>query len=308
VTNPAGTITGNLGNLANIINSITSTQNQALRGQYPGEYFSTLGTLLGNVGRRAAGDISDLLPELQTRNAELAAGGGFSGSAMANTKLLRDLGLTRYGVEQQALGDLGTIQSEIPKTQPYDPTGVIAALIDAQQRADLYRAAPDPEAAYRRALQNARGGGGGTGTGPGGPVRPGVLGGGAGASIGSVDDVLRRYGSGLGYGPPIIARGTRAPDYTRDTAYGGAPLFDPTGGGGGYESDESWLANLFGGDQGGGEPGPVTQGGDYWSSLMSDTGLFPGQPAVGGGGPGDFGGSLAYGGGADYYGNQDLFS
>jgi hypothetical protein len=209
VTNPASTIAGSLGNIGNIIGGITGQQLEALRKQYPTEYFATLQQLLQNTQRRAGGDISDLLPELQVRNAEAGVAGGYSGSQMENTKLLRDLGLTRYGVEEQALKDLGLIQSGTPTVRPYDPAGVIGAITNAQERADLYNAAPDPEVAYRRARDAARGGGGGGGGGPGGAVRPGTMGGGGGGGGGSVDDILKRYGSGLGgYGPPIIARGT----------------------------------------------------------------------------------------------------
>lgn len=201
VTSPIEAITGNLGGLGGILSSITGQQSTALRDQYPDEYFSTLGTLLGNVGRRAKGDISDLLPELQQTSAEEAVSSGMSGSAAENTKLLRDLGLTRYGVENKALQDLSTIQGQIPKVNPFDPSGIIAAQLAAQERADMYASAPVPEDAYQRALREAGGGvGGGTpwyntstggrkAGGDGGPARP-------------VDAIMR------GYGPPVIGYGT----------------------------------------------------------------------------------------------------
>lgn len=162
VTSPIDTVTGNLGGISDIINSITSSQSGALKGQYPSEYFNVLGTLLGNTQRRASGDISDLLPELQQNTAERAVSGGISGSGLENTKLLRDIGLTRYGVENQALRDLGTIQGEIPTVHPFDPNAIIGQQLNAQERADMYAAAPSPEAAYQRALSEAGGGGGAT--------------------------------------------------------------------------------------------------------------------------------------------------
>ena len=195
VTSPIDAITGNLGGLGGIISSITGQQSSALRSQYPDEYFSTLGTLLGNTGRRAKGDISDLLPELQQSSAEAAVYGGMSGSQAENTKLLRDLGLTRYGVESQAIGDLGKLQGEIPTVRPFDPSGVIAAQLAAQERADMYASAPVPEDAYRRALGAAGGGERGT---------PGLrydLGGGGGPCK-PVDAIMR------GYGAPTVAYGT----------------------------------------------------------------------------------------------------
>lgn len=195
VTSPIDTITGNLGGLGGIIGSITGQQSTALRDQYPDEYFSTLGTLLGNTGRRAKGDISDLLPELQQSSAENAVYGGMSGSQAENTKLLRDLGLTRYGVENDAINSLGKIQGEIPTVRPFDPSNIINQQLNAQERADMYASAPVPESAYQRALGAAGGGERGTPGlrydlgGGGGPVRP-------------VDSIMS------GYGAPTIAYGT----------------------------------------------------------------------------------------------------
>lgn len=252
VTNPINTITGNLGGIGGISSAITDQQLADLRKQYPSEYFATLQQLLLNTQRRAGGDISDLLPELQTRNAEAGIAGGYSGSGMENTKLLRDLGLTRYGVEEQALKDLGLIQSGTPTVKPYDPTGIMSALVGAQERADIYAAAPVPEEAYKRARDAARGGGGGGGGGgPGGGVRPGTVGGGGGGG-GTVDDILKRYGSGLGggFGPPIIARGTRMGGLP-DADYENPITFGP---GGSYGSGQTSVEDFdqFAGQFGGG--------------------------------------------------------
>jgi hypothetical protein len=208
VTSPITSILGNLGGLAGIQGSLTDSNLAALRKQYPGEYFSTLGTLLGNTQRRAAGDVSDLLPELQQHSAESAVTGGFSGSGMENTKLLRDLGLTRYGVEQEALGSLEKIKGLTPTVTPFDVSGVINQQLESQRAADVYAAAPSPEAAYQRALAAAGGAGGGGGGSPPGiiPARQG----GGGSGGGTVDDILRRYGGGIGGGSmaPIVGRGT----------------------------------------------------------------------------------------------------
>ena len=205
VTSPIDAITSNLGGLGGIINSITGSQSTALRDQYPDEYFSTLGTLLGNTQRRAAGDISDLLPELQQSSAENAVYGGLSGSEAENTKLLRDLGLTRYGVQNEAINSLGKIQGQIPTVSPFDPSGMIAAQIAAQERADLYASAPVPEDAYQRAMRAAGGGGGGRTT-PGLRYDLGVV---AAGTAPPVDTIMR------GYGPPTIGYGTRPEDVTR---------------------------------------------------------------------------------------------
>jgi hypothetical protein len=303
VTSPIDTITGNLGGIGSIINSITGQQFGALRDQYPDEYFSTLGTLLGNTGRRAKGDISDLLPELQQNSAEDAVAGGVSGSGAENSKLLRDLGLTRYGVENQALKDLGTIQSEIPLVHPFDPTGIINGQLQAQERADLYAAAPSPEAAYRRAMAAAGGGGGGRGT-PGLTYNPG---GGGGKPVGTVDAALQGWAN-------------QAPQ--RGTAYnpgGSSQSFAPWGtfpnaassGGGGYGEqdnfDPNWDTNPVGGDFGGSQNYGGGEGYDYWNSPQNQqnrenySDLDPWLASVL-----DVGGGVDMTGGGYYGGGEDL--
>lgn len=238
VTSPISTVKGSLGDLTAIQGGLTGSALDALRKQYPGDYFNVLGTLLGNVGRRAAGDISDLLPELQQTAAERAVGGGFSGSAMENSKLLRDIGLTRYDVENQALAGLGAIQGLIPKVNPTDVTGIINQQLGAQERADMYRAAPNPEAAYNRAKAAAGGGGGGGGGGT-----PGIRYGGGGASAGSsVDDILKRYGAGMGFGagsgPPIVGRGTAGSPMGQNAGLNPAPFGSIPYNGGGWSPDD----------------------------------------------------------------------
>lgn len=200
--------------------------------------------------------------------------GGMSGSGAENTKLLRDLGLTRYGVQNEAINSLGKIQGQIPTVRPFDPTGIIAAQLDAQERADMYAAAPVPEDAYMRAMGAADPGWGGRGRG-GFTVNPGWGGGSA-----RPDPVMS------GYGAPTIGYGTN-----RDASGGGSyapwgsfPNALSAGGGGGAkfndwlstdygpmapQNDDAWLANIFGDDQ-------------------------------------DFGGSLGYGGGAAWNPMEDI--
>jgi hypothetical protein len=265
VTSPIDAITSNLGGLGGIINSITGSQSGALRSQYPDQYFSTLGTLLGNTQRRASGDISDLLPELQQNSAEAAVAGGMSGSGAENTKLLRDLGLTRYGVENKALQDLSTIQGQIPKVNPYDPTGIINHQLDAQERADMYASAPVPEDAYQRALRAAGVGDGGT------PWKNSSSGGGGGGGGGPARPVNP---ISIGYGPPTIGYGT---NQNMAPAGGYAPWgsFPNALSAGGEDQDP--FAWLFGGDTATGNVGDfggsLNYGGDApWDGL--NTNLF----------------------------------
>lgn len=276
VTSPISTVTGNLGGINDIIGGITGQQNEALRDQYPEEYFGILGTLLGNTQRRARGDISDLLPELQQRSAEGAVTGGFSGSGMENTKLLRDLGLTRYGVENQALRDLGIIQSEIPLVRPYDPSGIIASQLGAQERADVYASAPIPEAAYQRALAEANrgnvGGGGG-----GGSLRPPT------GRVGTADAALRSSG---------VDPYARVPGKPREPFFWGPqpdvipelPQMAPQTAQN-YQDFEPWFASML--DVGGG------------LNFANPTG----QPTS----PLNFGGGIDYGGGEGFFGGGEDF-
>ena len=245
VTSPIGAITSNLGGLGGIISSITGQQSSTLRDQYPDQYFSTLGTLLGNTGRRAKGDISDLLPELQQSSAENAVYGGMSGSQAENTKLLRDLGLTRYGVESQAIGDLGKLQGEIPTVHPFDPSGIIAAQLAAQERADLYASAPVPEAAYQRAMGAAGGGDRGT---PG--LRYDLGGGGGQAPINPISS---------GYGAPTIGYGTNqyASQGGGNVPWGTFPNAASSWGG----EDQDPFASIFEGSD------PTGNVGDFGGSL-----------------------------------------
>ena len=260
VTNPIDAILGNMGGITGIQTGLTDNALKLLREQYGPEYFATLATLQGNVKRRAAGDISDLLPEMWQRNAENAVAGGYSGSAMENSKRLRDMGLTRYQVENDALTGQGKIFGMTPTVAPHNMDNVIAALVQAQRDADIYRSAPSPEEAYKRAMANAGSGGGGGGGGVPGVI-PGRIAGGAGAS--KVDDILKRMG-GKTFGPPIIASGTRSPDYT--------------------------------------SPGP-TYGSNYGDSADSYVGGPAGNPSLdfggsagfGGGAPWDFGGGNNFG-------------
>lgn len=244
VTSPIDTVTGNIGGLSGIIGSLTGASSTALRTQYPDEYFTTLGTLLGNTQRRAAGDISDLLPELQQTSAEDAVYGGMSGSGAENTKLLRDLGLTRYGVQNQAIDALSKIQGQIPTVRPFDPSGIIASQLAAQERADLYASAPVPEDAFQRALAAAEAAAfdnegwnrrGGT------PLMRG--GGGGGGRAGAADP-----GWG-GFAPPTVQYGTASNPFGTSQEFapwGSFPGAISGSGGDGLQSEDEWLSELFG--------------------------------------------------------------
>ncbi len=298
-TNPIDAILGNMGGITGIQTGLTDNALQLLRKQYPTEFFALQQQALQNAQRRAAGDISDLLPEMWTKNAENAVGGGYSGSAQENTKRLRDMGLTRLALEKGAEESMKNVYGTTPTVHPQDMSGIIGALVDAQARADIMRGAPNPEAAYQRARAAAGGGGGGGGGVPG--VIPGrVTSAGGGAS--KVDDILKRMG-GNSFGPPVIARGTAEGGGTN---YGAAPYGSiPYGNSADSYVGDSYAgpvgtATDFGGSLGwgGGEPfdyGNMGAGFNYGGLFGNNFGNEQ---------PGSFGGSLSYGGdqGYDYGG------
>jgi len=158
LANLINAISGNLNNLGPIISGVTGAENKALRDQYPSSYFDTLNTLMGNVGRRATGDITDLLPQLGQTAGEWGIGSGVAGGPAAASKLARDVLGSSYAVQQQALQDQGAIQNLIPKVAPYDIGRLIPQYSD-QQWNDLmrkiYGSAPIPESAYGRARADA---------------------------------------------------------------------------------------------------------------------------------------------------------
>lgn len=166
-------LAGQTGNIGKLVGDLTGASTKALRDEYPAEYFNTLGTLMGNVGERARGNVSDLLPELGQGAAEWGVGAGVPGSPAFETKLARDLGLTRYRVEREALDDLGRIKAGIPTTAPFDINRLVPDVnlqSALEQIANMYAAAPKPEAAFKRNLELALSGlnRGFTGTGAGG--------------------------------------------------------------------------------------------------------------------------------------------
>lgn len=205
--NLLGGIEGNIPGAQNVIGGLTSASADALRRQYSPGYFGALDTVTGNIGRRAQGDISDLLPERQQAAAEWGIGRGVSGSALENSKLLRDLGLTRYAVEEQAAKDLNEARAATPVVQPFDLSRLVPDIgqqINAQQLADMLRSAPIPAAAAQNLLNQAVGGlqrgyGGAGGYGSGG--YGGSYSGNVGSSSGSASvpsNVVQTYGPRAG--------------------------------------------------------------------------------------------------------------
>ncbi len=197
ISNPLDIIIKNMGGLSNFTNAMTSAASNQLRNQYGPEYFKGLALQQANVNRRATGDISDLVPGLQERNAALSLGSGVGfDSDMANSKLARDLGLTKYQVERESLDDTGKIFGATPVVKPFDPTGILQEMMEAQRWADIYRSYPIPH-------KIPTGGGGG------GSYTPFIrYGGGGWASAMSTEQSMRDRMARLGqFGPPASGQG-----------------------------------------------------------------------------------------------------
>ncbi len=251
-------ITGSTGPLGNLISTLTQASSKALKDQFGPGYQTGLDTATANTNRRLSGDITDLLPELQQNAAEAAVAGGQVGGQQYKTKLLRDMGLTRLGVERGALDDLSKIHGATPTVAPFDINHIVPDInLQAmlQQLADVYKSAPVPENVFNRNMDLVRGGlGAGMNAGYGGGPRGtgGTSTGNQSASIPA--DIIRRYSTER-------PQGQSRPFDMTESEYNAA-MHPPTGGWG-----VAWN------DQGGG----AYRGAVPWSdSSLSGLGPAPG--------------------------------
>ncbi len=227
-------IQGNIGGLGSVIGGVTQAENQALRDQYPDEYFNTLGTLQGNVARRAQGDALDLIPMWAQNAAEWGIGQGVSGPALAS-KFAKDVFGGIHNLQRQAIQDEATLKGLYPTVAPYSADRLLPTFGDQigwEDVGNVRGAAPIPEAAYGRARADALAG-----------LNRGFnAGGGAG------------FGGGVGRGfTPFTPPTPAAPAQV-------SPFFNPAGGGG-----ANWLGQA-GVERGPAEvPGPIF--GPQWGGV-----------------------------------------
>lgn len=144
---------GNMGGVKDVVGGLTGASSEALRDQYPNEFFTGIGTGLENINRRLEGKISDLLPTINQEGAEWGIGRGVAGSPAYESKLARDVLGSAYNVQRNAQQDLAQMRNTIPTVAPFD-VGRITPSYDVQsilqQWADTLGAAPVPEDVYRR--------------------------------------------------------------------------------------------------------------------------------------------------------------
>lgn len=154
-------VAGNVSNLANIQQLMAALDQQQAQNilqpfqQGIPNWSPAMGQAMGNVTQGLGGVVnSDVWTNLQRAAAERGIGMGSPLSPNAQTNLLQMLGLTSYGVQQDALKNLLNIMGSIPRISPFNPAEML--MTPAQQQewqymANLMRAAPDP---YQAATAN----------------------------------------------------------------------------------------------------------------------------------------------------------
>jgi len=171
VPSPAGSASlataanvGNLGQLYNLAGSLNQFNQGQLLGQYesavPG-YGGLVKKASGNIGEQLAGNVpSDVVNEIIQTAAERGIMTGSPGSPNANAALLRSMGLTSLGLQQQGQENLISMERAAPIAQPFDVSKLFITpeeIQQAQMAANLYAAAPDPMMAAGAAINAARG-------------------------------------------------------------------------------------------------------------------------------------------------------
>jgi hypothetical protein len=119
-----------------------------------------IGQSSGNILSQLQGQVpKDVANQIAQMAAERGVGTGSIGSPDANTALLRSLGLTSLGLEQQGEQNLTGAIARTPTGQQFNPQQFLVTpgqQQEAQYLANLYSAAPDPAAAANAALRNAK--------------------------------------------------------------------------------------------------------------------------------------------------------
>ncbi len=187
-----GAIGGNLGNLGNLgqlsqgIGGINAGLGQQPYIQNLPGYQGLLNQASANTQSLLGGNIpADVLTQIQQAGAERGVATGAPGSPNANAAMLRALGLTSLGLQQQGQQNFAQLRGQTPTGPVFNPASM---LVDpnmqqqAQAAANLYNAAPNPQAAQNAAFR-AMNQGLNRGQGATQPTQSGSL----------VQDILNRY-------------------------------------------------------------------------------------------------------------------
>lgn len=166
VTSPqvtqAQAMQGNLAQLGNIQKLMAALdQQQAQNVLLPFQmgipnWGPAMGQTMANVTQGLQGVVnSDVWTNLQRGAAERGIAMGSPLSPNAQTNLLQMLGLTSYGVQQDALKNLLNVMGSMPRISPFNPSQLLTTPAEQQQwqyLADLLKAAPDPAQARQAEL------------------------------------------------------------------------------------------------------------------------------------------------------------
>lgn len=183
-----GVIQGNMANLANLY-GLTGSLNTEIAKQAALPFQLNLPNYQQNIGQESKnttgllqGQIpQDVANQLAQQAAERGIATGSIGSPNANAALMRALGVTSLGLQQQGAQNLSQQIAQTPTGQQFNPASFLVTPAEQQEAAylaSLYAAAPSPGAGQRANLNSFLQGLGGLG-GPGG-----VRGGGGGAPPG----------------------------------------------------------------------------------------------------------------------------
>lgn len=158
----AGAISGNLGNLSNLY-GLTGSLNTEIAKQAQLPFQLNLPNYQGMVGQSSQNILSqlqgqvpqDVANQISQMAAERGVSTGSIGSPNANAALLRSLGLTSLGLQQQGEQNLTGAMQRTPTGQQFNPQQFLVSpqqQQEAQYFANLLGAAPTPGMGQRANL------------------------------------------------------------------------------------------------------------------------------------------------------------
>lgn len=276
-------ITGDLANfpqLSQLANQVNTFNTQQAIAPYianlPG-YSQMVEQSSSNIGNLLAGQIpQDVMNLIGQQAAERGVNQGISGSPNQNAELLRALGLTSLGLQQQGEGELTAAIGRTPVPQLFNTAQFLTTPGDeqaAQMAANIYAAAPNPGMQAQALIdlftkfmsQLGQGGRGPSLVTPGGGFGQGTYSG-AGNNVGATGG----GGGQLAGGPGLSLNTGRMFPGGTSVSYGGA------GGGGGFSQGPT-LANAAGAGSGWNLGGTSTGTGSFMDTLFGSPGYGDSQ-------------------------------
>ena len=209
-TTAPGAIAGNLGNLGSLYGlsqGVGAASGAGAAAQYssllPG-LSGYLGQAGGNVATELSGQLpQDVINQIEQAGAERGVATGSPGSPNSNAAMLKALGLTSLGLEEQGATDLSRLIGETPTGPAFNPASMLVTPEQQQQAAAanaIYKSAPDPYAAAMANLAASQYGVPGATKGGGYTIGPG-RGGGRGSPVSSPSGYTAPETASYGTGP-----------------------------------------------------------------------------------------------------------